>query len=231
MLFVKCGQVSVGDKVWVREVIAQEFGTSVYGRDVAVSYKETWVLVDVVQVLKNCVEVKTNTRTFLVIFDELYSLREDSSASIFTEKDSTDTSFVPSVSTFNNDQMNSFLPSSVTSSPSKDTLSYELDELSKDDKTVGSVVTFAYSSKFMSLVRSYVFGITDMIVWLGERLKLHKTWSRLYWSPERNHMFPERFKRLVQTFVLDRNKNKTKETAMRLVFEHISKKTFLYEKQ
>lgn len=82
-----------------------------------------------------------------------------------------------------------------------------------------------------AMLMKYIPPVPDIRAWFVERIyKLHNSWKRLFWSPEEAHAFPQRFKKLVQLFLLDRNFKRKNFEAMMLVFRHMSEQGIFFKK-
>lgn len=235
MLLQRCHVVHVGDSLWVRHVYVSEYTKSLFGRDIACSYEEKWTQVVVRRVEESMVHVSGSGKKdpmYVIQVKELYKnvSHEDTHSDIMTIQNSSDTSYVPSVGTFNSEGMQSYLPSSVTSSPSKETTNpYMLSSAGVSEKFSVGVIE---NKTWFNCVSKYVMGIHCLLSWLKEHVyKLHASWKPLIWSYDTAKYFPERFKRMVRMFVLDSSEDKhTKVRAMRLVWEHMSKQMYVYRK-
>lgn len=218
--------------------MVSERGESLSGRDVAKAYEEKWSKVKVIALGKETASVSGEHGTYTLLREEVYEqlykhailpLVPSHVSSVKTISTETD-SYVPSAGEFNEDKLGSFLPSSVTSSPSKTGTWESPSDLSHAGLSgVSTTATLVENVTFTNMVRNFVAGLPDMLKWLSERIKLHKSWKPLVWSPETNINFPERFKRVVRMFMLDSSKQGHKQRAMFLVFEHMSKKLMLYK--
>lgn len=82
-----------------------------------------------------------------------------------------------------------------------------------------------------NMLMKYIPPVPDIRAWFIERVyKLHNSWKRLFWSPDEAHAFPQRFKKLVQLFLLDRNFESKNFEAMMLVFRHMSEQGIFFKK-